>query len=326
MVVTLPRTRLAALPTPLVRARRLERALRAGPIYVKRDDLTGFGVAGNKARALEFLVAAAVSERSDVLVVAGSPESNFVAAAAMAASVSGLDCEVVLPGSEPTRPSAAVALARACGGRLHFLPGTTREDLDDAVRCHAERLQVRGRRPYPIPRGGATAAGAAGYVLATQELEDQAEHAGFEPRSVVVATGSGCTQAGLVAGQVGLGLPWHVTAASVSRPAEEAHARVLSLARECARHLDLPGPAPSRDDVDVQDLRGPGFGRPSAEDHASAELALCHEALILDHHYGSKAMSLLRRMLEADAPTPVVLVHTGGIVGALSAVTEGASR
>ena len=59
-----PRIDLAALPTPLARGCIAWRpALQTGPLYVKRDDLTGFGVAGNKARALEFLMGAAVAER-----------------------------------------------------------------------------------------------------------------------------------------------------------------------------------------------------------------------------------------------------------------------
>jgi hypothetical protein len=68
MGMTFPRVDLALLPTPLVRASRLERALQAGPIYLKRDDLTGFGIAGNKARTLEYLLGAALAEEADIVV------------------------------------------------------------------------------------------------------------------------------------------------------------------------------------------------------------------------------------------------------------------
>jgi D-cysteine desulfhydrase len=64
---------LAALPTPLLRAERLERALGTPPLYVKRDDLTGFALAGNKARQLEFLVAEAAALGCDVLLTGGGP-------------------------------------------------------------------------------------------------------------------------------------------------------------------------------------------------------------------------------------------------------------
>ncbi|MGH3339435.1 MAG: pyridoxal-phosphate dependent enzyme, partial [Propionibacteriaceae bacterium] len=96
-----PKINLAALPTPLMRMHRLEAALQTGPLYVKRDDLTGFGVAGNKARALEYLMGAAVQSGADVLVAAGSSSSNFCAAAALAAATVGLDCELLFPGNPP---------------------------------------------------------------------------------------------------------------------------------------------------------------------------------------------------------------------------------
>jgi D-cysteine desulfhydrase len=317
-VSTLPRTHLATLPTPLVRARGLERVLDAGPIYLKRDDLTGFGIAGNKARALEFLLGDALADDADVLVVAGNQSSGFCAAAAMAASVVGLDCEVLLAGAKAEPATVTVALARAAGARVHFLTDTPREELDEAVGSHAERLRAEGRRPYGVPRGGASAVGALGYALAAREFSEQADVTA--PHTVVVAAGSGCTQAGLVAGQVGFGLSWHVVGAAVSRPAAATRDQVLHLARACAERLGLPRADPA--DVEVRDLRGPGFGTPSARDRESADLALRHEGLLLDHHYGSKAMTLLRDLLASGVPAPVVLLHTGGVAGALTDLTR----
>ena len=181
-----PRINLVALPTPLERMHRLEAVLQAGPLYVKRDDLTGFGVAGNKARALEYLMGAALDGGADVLVAAGSPSSNFCAAAALAAATVGLDCDLLFPGTPPTTPSVNVELARATGARLLFGVVGTREELDDAVLDHANALRAEGRRPYPLPRGGATPVGAIGYVYAARELAEQCDRAGIQ-----VADGSG---------------------------------------------------------------------------------------------------------------------------------------
>jgi D-cysteine desulfhydrase len=322
--VSIPRSTLAALPTPLLRARGLERAFAAGPIYVKRDDLTGFGVSGNKARALEFLLGDALAEDADVLVVAGSPTSNFCAAAAVAAATVSIDCDLLLPGGPSPTRSVNLELARAAGAHLLFGAAATRDELDGAVRRHASALLGCGRRPYPVPRGGATAVGATGYAVAARELADQCDAAGVDARTVVLATGSGCTQAGLVAGQAGFDLPWRVVGASVSRPAEQMRDDVLALARSCADRLGLAAPAAS--DVDLRDLRGPGFGVPSERDLESAGLALRHEGLLLDHTYGAKAMSLVRTLLAEVAPTPLVFWHTGGLACALSALDDGGSR
>jgi D-cysteine desulfhydrase len=322
MEVTLPRMRLATLPTPLVRANGLESALSTGPIYLKRDDLTGFGIAGNKARAMEFLIGEAVDQRADLLVAAGSPSSNFCAAAAMAARTAGLACDLLFSGPALATPSVNIELARACGARLYFDAAATREQLDGAVLRHAKWMQSQGRRPYAVPRGGATGVGATGYACAARELADQCAALGITPAVVVVATGSGGTQAGLVAGQVGFELSWRVIGASVSRPPDDAAAQVLLVACDCANRLSLVPPTWA--DVEIRDCRGLGFGVASEQDRISARLALHHEGLLLDDYYGAKAMSLLRSELANGCPTPVVFWHTGGVAAALSALTQGA--
>jgi D-cysteine desulfhydrase len=323
MDVNPPRVQLALLPTPFVPAPRLERALDVGPLFLKRDDLTGFGVAGNKARPLEFLLGAAVADGCDVFVAAGSPSSNFCAAAAMAARASGLACDLLYPGGPPSVPSPNIELARAAGARLLFDVVATRSELDDAVIEHAQVLRAEGRRPYTVPRGGATAVGGLGYAFAARDLAEQCNLAEVSPRTVVVATGSGGTQAGLVAGQVGFGLPWRLVGASVSRPVDGIAERILRTSRACAAALGLG--EPTAEDVDVRDCRGAGFGVASAEDQVSSRLALQHEGLLLDDYYGAKAMTLFRVLLTAGAPTPAVFWHTGGVASALSALARGAA-
>ncbi len=320
--MTPPRFALAVLPTPLVRAPRLEDALGAGPVYLKRDDLTGFGIAGNKARALEFLLGDALAERADVLVAAGSTSSNFCAAAAMAARVAGLGCDLLFPGDPAAPGSVNVELARAAGARLVFGAARTRDGLDAAVGEHAEALRAEGRRPYAVPRGGATAVGALGYAHAVDEVSEQCEAAGVRPRTVVVATGSGGTQAGLVAGGAGARDRWRLVGASVSRPAEEVTEQVLRTARACAERAGLSPPCPEA--VEVVDCRGEGFGIASAEDRASARLALDHEGLVLDHYYGAKAMTLLRSLVREPDSTPALFWSTGGVAAALTSLARGA--
>jgi D-cysteine desulfhydrase len=320
--VTPPRVELAVLPTALERMPRLERALGAGPLYVKRDDLTGFGIAGNKARALEFLIGAALADDADVLVTGGSPASNFCAAAALAASRVGLECELLVAGPTPSTLSTSLELATAAGARLLFDQVPRREDLDAAVVNHAAGLRAAGRHPWPVPRGGATPIGSLGYAYAARELSEQAERQGVTVRTAVVATGSGGTQAGLVAGQVGFGLPWRVIGASVSRPATMLADQLLRTARACAKSIDLTPPTP--EDVDLRDYRGPGFGIASEEDRRNARLALREEGLLLDDYYGAKAMTLFRTLLADGAPTPAVFWHTGGVAAALAALKQGA--
>jgi len=323
------RTRLATLPTPLVPAPRLAQVMGTGPLYLKRDDLTGFAIGGNKARPLEFLVAAAVTDRADTLVTGGAPGSNFCAAAAAAALWAGLRCELVLAGQPPSLPGPALALALSWGATVRWTGSAERDSVDDQLPRAAAALSSSGHRPYLIPRGGASGLGAIGYALAAFELQEQLAAIGVAAVRVVVAVGSGGTLAGLVAGNVLLGRPWTLVGGSVSRPVEDAAPRVLALARECARLMAGAGvldhgaggtPEPTPGDVVVVDARGPGHGLPSPEGVAAAEQAMRTEGLMVDPVYTAKALSLVPRYADGG---DMVFWHTGGLLDAVAA-TAGA--
>jgi 1-aminocyclopropane-1-carboxylate deaminase/D-cysteine desulfhydrase-like pyridoxal-dependent ACC family enzyme len=314
------RVRLAALPTPLIRAPRLAEAVGAGELYVKRDDLTGFAFAGNKARPLEFLVAAALAEGADTLVTGGAPGSNFCAAAAAAARRSGLRCELVMAG-QPGHLGPALALARSWGAAVRWTGVPERDSVDAGLPAAASAVAAAGHRPYVIPRGGATGLGAIGYALAAVELREQLDACGVESARVVVAVGSGGTLAGLVAGHVLLGRPWRLVGGSVSRPPDETARRVLGLARECLGLLSRgSGDDVGPDDVVVADARGPGHGLASPEGTAAAELAMRTEGLMVDPVYTAKALALVSRYA---AGGNVVFWHTGGQLDAVAVAAQG---
>jgi 1-aminocyclopropane-1-carboxylate deaminase/D-cysteine desulfhydrase-like pyridoxal-dependent ACC family enzyme len=327
------RVRLAVLPTPLVTAPRLAEVVGAGALYVKRDDLTGFAFAGNKARPLEFLLAGALGEGADTLVTGGAAGSNFCAAAAAAAARAGLRCELVIAGN-PGPPGPALALARSWGAAVRWTGVPERDSVDAGLPVAAAELAADGRRPYLMPRGGASGLGAVGYALAAFEVREQLAAHGVDSARVVVATGSGGTLAGLVAGNVLAGRPLTLVGAAVSRPTDETARRVLGLARECLRVLagsGLPGvPGVERasgagirpDDVVVADARGPGHGVASTEGIAAAEQAMRTEGLMVDPVYTAKALALVSRYA---GDGNVVFWHTGGQLDAVALAAEALS-
>lgn len=317
----LPREPLGVFPTPLVRAHRLERATGAGPMLIKRDDLAGFAVAGNKTRPLEFLLGAARAGDADVLVTGGGPGSNFCPAAALAARAAGLDCELVVWG-DPHSPN--LALARAAGARLLPIGGTRsdsdRAAVDEQVIARAEELVRAGRRPYPVPRGGSTDLGAVGFAVAAEELAAQlADHLpDRHPELIVLAVGSGGSCAGLLAGLSACGLDIPVLGVSVSRPPGDIERTVHRLADGCARLLGHDRPTTR---LEIVDARGPGFGAATDIERGCARLALHTEGLLLDHTYGAEAftVALERAGHGRDGARAVLFWHTGGVVGALGA-------
>ncbi len=297
---------LAHLPTPLVRAGKLAAAVDfRWPLLVKRDDLTGFGATGNKARPLEYLVGAALTGGCDVLVSGGNENSNFCQAVALAASHAGLGCELMIPADPDHFGTPNLRIASRVGAVLHSIGPGERARIDDAVEQRAAELADAGRRPYAIPRGGATPVGALGFVSAAEELDEQLTEIGIVPELVVIAVGSGGSCAGLLVTPA----RWQVLGVSVSRPVDEISASTTALALACG--ADHPCEA------EFVDGRGPGFGVPSADDEAAADIALRTEGLLLDHTYTAKSMAALLARLP-DVSGPVVYWHTGGLVPAIT--------
>lgn len=328
-----PRAELAVLPTPLVEAPRLAEAMGVrGRMLLKRDDLTGFAVAGNKARQLEMLIAGARDSGASVLVTGGTPGSNFCQAAAAAAAWAGLRCVLIYAGSPPQTSHPNLLAARHWGAEIRWTHDPDRAFVDVAIERAAGEL---GQTAFAIPRGGATPLGATGFHLAALELATQltpqpipqagahsAAQAGDHPEGpvvVVVAAGSGGTQAGLVSGAVASGRGMVIRGASVSRPPDETARRILELGEGCARLMGTE--IPDASDVVVEDARGPGHARASEEGDRAAWLALRASGVVLDPVYTAKALGALPRILgerRHDPDLTTVLWHTGGLLDAVA--------
>jgi D-cysteine desulfhydrase len=267
----LPRVRLGTLPTPLQPAPRLSQALGV-EVLVKRDDLTGLGLGGNKVRILEPLLGEAVAGGADIVLTGGGAQSNHAAATALAAARLGLQAHLVRYGDErPVAHEGNAALATLAGARITWTGDADRASVDAALTRLAEELRARGRSPYVVPRGGATPLGATAYVRASLELAAQLDELGVTPTRVIVATGSCGTQAGLVTGARLLGARHRIVGVTVSRPREECVRRVRSLAAACAELLQID--APHGEPEVLEGYIGPGYGRPSESGRAAATLA-----------------------------------------------------
>jgi D-cysteine desulfhydrase len=285
-----------------------------GALWVKRDDVTGLGGGGNKARKLDYLCAGAADAGADVLVTGGGPQSNHVRITAAAANRLGLDCTVVMAGPRPATATGSVLLVELLGPDVRWI-GLREGPMDyyaieAAIDAAADELAAAGRRPYRIPIGGASAVGALGYVRAAAELRDQAAGPLGDVDLVVVAAGSGGTHAGLAAGLGDLDLVLGVDVGA--RP--DLETTVPAKAAEAAALAGRPAPA-GHIRLDRGRI-GAGYGAPTEECRQAVLLAARREGLVLDPVYTGKAMAGLiaaRREGSIEPDTRTVFVHTGGM-------------
>ena len=310
---SLPRVRLADLPTPLEHLDNLSKQLGV-EIWVKRDDQTGLAMGGNKARKLEFLLADAVGQGADVIITTGGSQSNHARMTAAACRKLGLDCRLVLDRGRHAE-NGNLLLDRLFGASIEILENP---DPNVAVRRMEDlalELTNGGRHPYVIPRGGSVPAGAVGYANMVAELTGQLDDAGVLVDHLYLGTGSGGTHSGILAGRQALGLNWRVQGIGVSRTRQEQEVRILHITGGTLERLGLAATV-GPDAVHVDDsFVGPGYGHPTAQTWEAIEVMAKTEGLILDPVYTGKAMAGLLSHVRSgvvEAGQTVVFVHTGG--------------
>jgi D-cysteine desulfhydrase len=312
-----PRRRYTPAPTPLEPARNLTRALGGPEIWLKRDDLTGLTAGGSKARKLEFLVADALAQGCDTLITTGAPQSNHCRLTAAAAVREGLKCRLVIEERTPKSYDP-----KAGGNNFLFdllgveqvkavAPGG---DVAAALQAEADALRAAKRKGYVIPRGGSNGLGALGYAACAQELMGQMFDAGISFDHIICASGSGGTQAGLLAGLTAVNAPIPVTGVCVSRPKLEQEGVVRLLARDCSDFLDILPPK-NRDVVCLDDWVGPGYAESTPEMIEAVRMVASLEGVLLDPVYTGKAMAGLidlARKGRWKKDERVLFMHTGG--------------
>lgn len=314
-----PRVALSHLPTPIEPLPRLSAHLGGPRLYVKRDDLTGLGLGGNKLRKLEFLLGEARIQGADTVLTVGAMQSNHARQTAAACARLGLDCELILRrGSHATEAylhGGNVLLDRLFGARLHVLDA--QESREAFMAARAESLREEGRRPYCIPVGGSCGLGNLGYVVCAREIMKHGAESGMRFDTVVVAAGSGGTQGGLVAGMLMPdGVP--VTGIAIEGSRNEQETLVTAQAIEALRLL-------GQDTVDVaahvtvlDDFVGPGYAKPTDAMREALSLAARFEGLVLDPVYTGKAFAgliALARSGRYGKDQSLLFVHTGGAPG-----------
>jgi D-cysteine desulfhydrase family pyridoxal phosphate-dependent enzyme len=308
------RMALGHFPTPLEEAPRLSARLGA-TIWIKRDDLTGLALGGNKVRKLEFLIADALERGADTIVTTGGSQSNHARLTAAACRLANLRCHLVLDRGVHPDPQGNLLLDSLLGAHVHLIESSDPMVAVSEMESLAEELRDQGHSPVVVPRGGSVPAGATGYAAFVAELLAQTEEKALQPSHLYLGTGSTGTHSGILAGLAAAGSSLSVQGVSVSRTKTEQVEKIFKLANQTLEYLGIDESV-SEDRIRVDDrFRGPGYGLPTTETMEAISLAALDEGLILDPVYTGKAMAGLighARERRFSADDTVIFLHTGG--------------
>jgi D-cysteine desulfhydrase family pyridoxal phosphate-dependent enzyme len=309
----LPRAALAPLPTPLQPLPRFGAAVGAD-VWAKRDDVGALGLAGNKVRKLEFVLGEARRDGADAIVIVGAEQSNACRAAAAACAQLGLRCVLVLSGGKPERAAGNLLLDRLYGAEVRFAGTTDWAALAQAADDASAALRAAGATPYRLPVGASSPLGAVGFVVAWFELLAQLDALGLAAATIVHASSSGGTHAGLIAGRMLAQRGPRVRAIAVADDIyPDMAGRYAELATGAARLLGAGVDITPADLWLDMGFIGAGYAVPTAEAVAAIRLLARTEAIVCDPVYSGKALAALVAAAAAgELDGPTVFWHTGG--------------
>ncbi|MBR4139171.1 MAG: D-cysteine desulfhydrase family protein [Lachnospiraceae bacterium] len=296
---------LGLFPTPMYKLPNMSRELGTN-IWIKRDDLCGVALGGNKVRKLEYLLADAKKQGYDLVMTTGQAQSNHAMLTAACALRCGMDCVLVLKKRGITECKGNQILNRLMGVEVRFVDT---DSYDDIYREMDKIVEEMGRKVYKIPCGGSNALGSIGYIDCMKEIADS----GVPFDHVVCACGSGGTAAGTVLGAKMYLPDTHVMCSMVDN--DPFDVIVPELMKETVKLLDADVEVPV---PDLLDMCGPGYSIPSEDGNEAIAMMMRLEGIVLDTCYTGKAFAgLVKRAREGyyKPEDNVLFVHTGGAAG-----------
>ena len=307
-----PRVSLAVLPTPIQQLENISRILGTN-VWIKRDDMTGIGLGGNKVRKLEFLLAEAKARGAEIVFTTGGAQSNHAMLTAACAARLGMRCTLILKKRGVTDHKGNLILDDIFNAQVEFMDTDSYEDIYAEMRKRCEVLASEGHKGYIIPVGGSTALGAVGYAECVREMAEQAKESGIEISHVASATGSGGTTAGLVLG-TSLFLP-EAKATGLGVDTDPFEDIVPELVKEASALIGKPAPADMDSRFRMIYHVGAGYAIPNAEDTPYIEELARQEGILLDPVYTGKAWTKFLMLVKEgyfDGQEHIAFVHTGG--------------
>ena len=326
-----PRLDLANTPTPLKPVKRLGEKLGV-ELYIKRDDLTGAGLSGNKIRKLEFVLADALDCGADTVLTCGGAQSNHARATAIAAAMLGLRCRLILRTPDPSNPpplEGNILLDRLVGSEIFWITPEEYKRRDEIFEREAAALLKSGQNPYIIPEGASNALGAWGYIRATEELANELANltdGTDRPTTIINATGSGGTSAGLILGTHMLGMNAQVVSINVCDDRDYFVQVIGDICENAISNYQLDLPFSRERDIEIIDgYVGRGYALSRPEELALLRDVARTEGVFLDPVYTGKAFFGMTQELSRDPNRfgdRIVFIHTGGIFGLFPKANE----
>ena len=315
MIDNFPRIKLGHSPTPIEHLANITEYLDGPEIFIKRDDCSGLATGGNKTRKLEFIMSDALNSKADLIITVGAIQSNHARQTAASCAILGIKCLIVLEqkvanATEAYMNSGNVFLNQLFDAEMVLCP--IGKDVEEYALKIMDKKRNEGKNPYFIPVGGSNHLGGLGYIECMREIKEYDKDGLFT--HIVLATGSGGTQAGLVAGKNIYKSKAQIIGISIKDNKNYQEEKVFKLTNNSCDYVgeDHVG----RNEVIAFDgYVGDGYAIPTEGMMSAVKLMARKEAILLDPVYTGKAFAGLVDLVQKrhfKKTDKILFIHTGG--------------
>ncbi|XP_067946558.1 uncharacterized protein [Watersipora subatra] len=305
--------RLAMTPTP-IQEWKLPSTPSDFKVYIKRDDLTGSVLTGNKVRKLEFILGEAIKSSCKHVITTGSWNSNHCRATAVASVEVGLRPHLLIRVKNQDISDRAhegnMFLNKLVGAEIYpITPGEV--DAQQQMSELAAEIQAKtGEKSHLVPLGGSDMIGLWGYLQCFEEIRQQ----GVEFDDLLCVCGSSGTFCGLAIANYLCGSPYRVHGVrvvdrgNVQQKLKDKMEGLGVSAIDWELHANL-----------YDEYMGPGYGisTPPQLDYTAKVAAAT--GIILDTTYTGKAAygmyELMNNRPEVFKGRRILFLHSGGSIG-----------
>lgn len=323
------------LPTPLHKLENISNDLKDYNIFIKRDDMTGIGIGGNKLRKLDYIVHKALSEGYTTLLTYGGVQTNHGRLTAAAASRFGMKSIIMCYGLPPKSLSGNLLLDRVMGAEVSFMDTTEIRkqaesmEYEEIVAAYkglkkratdsvVKRYEEMGEKVYIVEIGGHSKEGLLGYFDCIKEINDQLETQKQNIDYLVVGNGSGGTLGGLILGAKYYNAPYKIYASNISPKKEIEMDELVTFCNETSDFYEM-GVTVSKNDFEYSnDYTGIAYNVPDKETRDVICYLASKEGILVDPCYTGKSfMGLLGFIKEGKFKkgSNILFIHTGGTPG-----------
>jgi D-cysteine desulfhydrase len=286
-------------------------------VWIKRDDMTGIELSGNKIRKLDFLVHQAIEEGAHGFMTCGGLQSNHCRAAAYLGAKLGMETILFLRGKPEESPTGNYFLNLLAGATIHYVSPEEYQQINKIMQNKAKDYETQGKNIYVIPEGGSNEIGAWGYCKCFSEITEQIKTQNIQLDAVAVATGSGGTHAGLLIGKILSKSDLEIISINVCDDAEffrnKIYTIISNFKKRYRKSFDI-----KKEDILIYDgYVGEGYGIIGEEEVNVIKRFVRDEGIILDPVYTAKAYLGLEQLMEHDRMKyrNILFIHTGGVFG-----------